>query len=353
MNSKKQITIVDVAKAAGVSMGTVDRVIHNRGEVSAKSSKKVHDAIELLGYKPNLHAAMLSIKRKYLIIVVIPSYYPGDYWECVNTGIQQVSSEYLNQNMTIETVNFNQFDKASFEKACTSTEEKNPNAVLIAPIYRDCAAVFAKKLEERDVPIVYIDSYMDKTNYLAYYGMPQFESGYLLAHLMLQHCGNSPQRIVNFIFSSNNSQRNHSVQNRLNGIQAYIEEHNIECVVDNCVIEHNNTAGNFRVIESYFAQHPEVNKLMVLNSRAYMIAEWLEIRGINDKVLFGFDALDRNTDSMRRGYIDTLIAENLSQSIHDALMAAIRFLLFKQRPKSKSNYSPMNILNRYNIDFYK
>ena len=47
------VTINDVAKAAGVSKGTVDRVIHNRGEVSEKSRKKVLKVIEELGYKPN------------------------------------------------------------------------------------------------------------------------------------------------------------------------------------------------------------------------------------------------------------------------------------------------------------
>ena len=54
------VTINDVAKAAGVSKGTVDRVIHNRGEVSAKSREKVLRVIEELGYKPNMYASMLA-----------------------------------------------------------------------------------------------------------------------------------------------------------------------------------------------------------------------------------------------------------------------------------------------------
>ena len=35
------IRIVDIAKMAGVSVGTVDRVIHNRGRVSEENRKKV------------------------------------------------------------------------------------------------------------------------------------------------------------------------------------------------------------------------------------------------------------------------------------------------------------------------
>ena len=36
----KEVTISDVAKAAGVGRGTVDRVLHNRGRVSEETAQK-------------------------------------------------------------------------------------------------------------------------------------------------------------------------------------------------------------------------------------------------------------------------------------------------------------------------
>ena len=50
-NEGNKVTINDVAKAAGVSKGTVDRVLHNRGEVSRKSKEKVLKVIEELGFR--------------------------------------------------------------------------------------------------------------------------------------------------------------------------------------------------------------------------------------------------------------------------------------------------------------
>jgi len=46
-------TIKDIAKAAGVCIGTVDRVIHKRGKVSKKSLEMVTKALEEFNYKPN------------------------------------------------------------------------------------------------------------------------------------------------------------------------------------------------------------------------------------------------------------------------------------------------------------
>ena len=48
----KQHTIKDIAKLAGVSKGTVDRVIHKRGKVSTKSYDKVVAILDKINYKP-------------------------------------------------------------------------------------------------------------------------------------------------------------------------------------------------------------------------------------------------------------------------------------------------------------
>ena len=48
----KKVTIRDVAAEAKVSIGTVDRVLNNRGNVSKEKVRAVNDAIKKLNYKP-------------------------------------------------------------------------------------------------------------------------------------------------------------------------------------------------------------------------------------------------------------------------------------------------------------
>mgnify|MGYP001295840560 CR=1 FL=1 len=57
------IRIVDIAKMAGVSVGTVDRVIHNRGRVSEENRKKVQAILEMVHYQPNLMARSLAASK--------------------------------------------------------------------------------------------------------------------------------------------------------------------------------------------------------------------------------------------------------------------------------------------------
>lgn len=75
------IRIVDIAKMAGVSVGTVDRVIHNRGRVSEENRKKVQAILEMVHYQPNLMARSLASKKQYHFVAIIPSFTQGEYWK--------------------------------------------------------------------------------------------------------------------------------------------------------------------------------------------------------------------------------------------------------------------------------
>ena len=64
-------TIKKIAELAGVSIGTVDRVINNRGRVSPAVEARVRSIIQEIGYTPNLMAKSLSLKRRSPKIGVI------------------------------------------------------------------------------------------------------------------------------------------------------------------------------------------------------------------------------------------------------------------------------------------
>ena len=68
---KKRVTIKDVAAAAGVSRQTVSRAINNQGEISPDTKKRVLQAIEELGYRPNrLAQGMVTQRTKTVALLV-------------------------------------------------------------------------------------------------------------------------------------------------------------------------------------------------------------------------------------------------------------------------------------------
>lgn len=69
----KKVTLSDVAQLADVSTMTVSKVIRNTGSISAPTRERVNEAIEELGYLPNLIAGSLSSQINLMVAVIIPS----------------------------------------------------------------------------------------------------------------------------------------------------------------------------------------------------------------------------------------------------------------------------------------
>ena len=73
-------TIKEIAEKAGVSIGTVDRVLHNRGMVNAQTKERVETVMKELNYRPNQVAQGLAVMKKKL---KIGFFIPGEECRCV------------------------------------------------------------------------------------------------------------------------------------------------------------------------------------------------------------------------------------------------------------------------------
>ena len=94
MQKNKNIRLTDIARLANVSVGTVDRVIHNRGRVSEENIQRVKEIMEQVGYKPNLIARSLAVKKPCHLVALIPDFRLGDYWSAMEYGIRRAEEEW-------------------------------------------------------------------------------------------------------------------------------------------------------------------------------------------------------------------------------------------------------------------
>jgi LacI family transcriptional regulator len=87
------VTIYDVAREANVSMATVSRVVNGNPNVKPATRKKVHDAIERLGYRPNAVARGLASKKTTTVGVIIPDISSIFFAELAR-GIEDIATMY-------------------------------------------------------------------------------------------------------------------------------------------------------------------------------------------------------------------------------------------------------------------
>jgi len=95
--------IKDLAKLAQVSIGTVDRVLHNRNGVSPATKEKVLKIVEQTGYKKNVMASRLklaSIKVIKIAVLVPDGAKESSYWNLPVKGVESATEELRELGVT-------------------------------------------------------------------------------------------------------------------------------------------------------------------------------------------------------------------------------------------------------------
>jgi LacI family transcriptional regulator len=100
-NSDKVAGIREIADSLKISIGTVDRALHDRPGVSPKTKAQVLRMAEQLGYKPNIAARSLKLNRKIRIAAVLPHEIAG-FFDPLRAGIRAAAEEALGLQVTLD-----------------------------------------------------------------------------------------------------------------------------------------------------------------------------------------------------------------------------------------------------------
>ncbi len=347
---KQSYTIKDIARMAGVSAGTVDRVLHNRGDVSPKSKAKVEKVLNEINYQPNVFAIGLAAKKKYTFLCIIPYYIENGYWHSIALGTERAQRELSPFNVSVNCLYYIHGDKNSFQEACKKAQEESVDAILIAPNFREETLNLLQRLQEKEIPYAFIDFNIAGSNALMYMGQDSFQSGYIAAKILM---GNyiEGQEVVLFLHNSKNNPSEIQMQRRLEGFMQYLAEEQDKLVIHDVILSKENSEANRAMLDDFFGQHPQAQLGAVFNSRVYQVGEYLRETNKSMKGLIGYDLLKANVDLLKSGDVTCLIGQRPGLQSYYALKKMCDHVVFKRTVESLK-YMPIDILLKENIDFY-
>lgn len=102
-NKNKRPTIRDVAREAGVSYGTVSRVINNQQDVAAETRARVQRVMEKMGYQRNLGAQMLTTQHSNIIEIIVMDVHFGIVLPKMGKFVNEAGYSTLYSECTLET----------------------------------------------------------------------------------------------------------------------------------------------------------------------------------------------------------------------------------------------------------
>ncbi|MFP4365724.1 MAG: substrate-binding domain-containing protein [Bacteroidales bacterium] len=353
-NNVSKIRIKDIAGLAGVSAGTVDRVLHNRGEVSEKTRKKVLEIIRELDYQPDILASILAAKRNFRIAVLIPGVNErSTFWKYPLEGIDDGFREIMHFGISIDRYFFDYFDRKSFVDKSAEMMENKPHGLILAPVFAEEASNLVKRCKEIKIPVVLVNANVCMEDCIAFVGQDSFQSGMVAAKIM--HYGlkdNDGILIVNFIKEEVGRQAH--IVKREEGFRSFYENSS-KC---------SNKSFSYLNITDVSQKHMEtvledaiyrvsdpLKGIFVTNSMVFHVARFLEKKGLNDIVLIGYDLLDENMAYLRKGGIDFIISQRPHEQGFRSVMALFHHLVLKKEV-DRNQYLPIDIITRENLGHY-
>lgn len=336
---------------AGVSTGTVDRVLHNRGEVSEASKKKVKQVLEEIHYQPNMFAIGLACKKKYLICCLIPKFAPDDYWSFVAQGVEQAAKELKGFNVRIECICYNHSSIESYSDAGKVLLAKQPDAVLIAPNFKEETLQLTRQLNELNIPFTFIDVNIEDAGAMMYIGQDSFQSGYISGKMLVEKSADKVEEVVLFLSEYNHYSLDVQMQRRLDGFIKYIEEQSKHLIIYKVMLKNDNQQENEEILTSFFKEHPQVRNGISFNSRIYQIGQYLEKNHIQFSGLIGYDLLPQNVALLKRGIVSLLIGQRPGLQGYCATKVLADKMVFK-RDIPPMKYMPIDLIIKENINYY-
>jgi LacI family transcriptional regulator len=347
-----RVKISDIARLAKVSTGTVDRVIHKRGEVSEQTRKKVEKILRDFNYQPDILARTLASKRSWIFSVLMPVSANGnDFWSVPVKGIEKALSEIGAYGITIKYYLFNQLERESFAAKAFDLLSDNPDAVLLAPVFAEDSVKFIHECKLKKIHITLFNSFIEDIEGIPYIGQNSYQSGMVAAKL-LSYGIHEPGDIL-IINLAARKHFNHIIK-REKGFRDFFDSktssvHNFTLHTIDSNHASDETIRN-KLNEAFTNLH--VKGIFVTNSRVYKVAGFIENKNFENIKLIGFDLLPVNIEYLKKGTIDFLISQRPEEQAYKGIIQIFNDLLFNRIPETLQ-FMPVDIITKENIENYE
>jgi len=340
-------TIKKIAEKAGVSIGTVDRVIHNRGYVSEDAEIRVKKAIKKLNYTPNIFARQLKLSKTFNFGVLMPEFSQDcGYWQMPGNGIQKAQKELESHRIKVRYYHYDRYSPMSFARACEEVLSVDLDGLLMAPAISSIAQEFVVKLPE-NLPYVYFDSTVPETNCLSSIVQDSFLSGQLAGRLMQLLCYNPGKIAVIRILPED-----FHIDERVKGFQNFFARHSQFQLSQYDTYCHGKEDEFSQLMKKIIDENKDLKGIFISNALTYYVANVLNEKKIQRKIfVIGYDLLDQNIQYLKNGLIDFLINQQSEQQGYQGIYTLFRRIVLNETVPEKI-MMPIDIITKENVDYY-
>lgn len=308
-------TATDIARVAGVSLATVDRVLNARPGVRTKTIKRVQDAISQLGYVRDPMAANLARRRHYRLLFVLPDG-RNKFVDALKAQIDQQAAHAIIDRTMLTTVQVTAFDPQAMARVIRDVDTDAVDGIAVmgpeTPSIRDAV----DQVRAKGVPVVSLVSDLPSSARDHFVGIDNIAAGRTAGLLMTRFLRQTTPEIL--VVAGSMLARDH-LERRL-GFDAVIAETSVNVNVLASLEGHDDPDQIERLLPLAFKAHPDIAGIYALGGGVPGLTAFLHQHGLEDRItVIAHELTADNRVALMDGTIDAIISQDTGHLIRSAI----------------------------------
>ncbi len=321
-------TIKQIAELSGVSRGTVDRVLNNRGKVKPQTEATVRRIAEQLGYQPNLAGKALAVRKKAPVIGVVVSSEENPFFEDVLRGVARAEQELRDYGVRVLCKPMKGYDVQK-QLALIDEIRGEVNVLILNPINDPKIAAALNGLQKDGVGVVTMNNDIENCDRLCYVGCDYERSG-RTACGMIALMTNGQAKVGLLPGSKKILGHNQRVEGFISAAQERYPQMEITGLAET----DDDDIVAFEETKKLLAEKPHTTALFVAAAGTYGVCRAVESLGKADEItIVCCDAIPSTVEMMKKGLIEATICQQPYTQGNKSVHIAFDYVVSGMRPE--------------------
>ena len=339
------VTSKQIAELAGVSRGTVDRALHNRGRVNPEVAARIRRLADELGYQPNAIGRALVKTAQNLKIGVILQSVETPTIQIVLKGAEQAAAELRETGIEVCIRKIRRLDTAAVLACIEQFLQEGVRGFALSPSNAPEIGQRINELHEAGIPVITFNSDAPASARLCFIGMHNYRAGQTAAGLMrlMLPMGGEVFPLAGHLNSTAHNARLTGFLDALAAEQAG----RIRTLPFQPCFDRDDFA--YEITQHTLEAHPGLAGVYVAANGQKGVCEALRDAGMTGRVrVIAFDLTPPNDDLLRRGDISVLLDQEAFEQGYRPPLLLRDYLLHQRSPEHALMYTDIRICTKYN-----
>ena len=339
------VTLQQIAEAAGVSRGTVDRALNNRGRINPEVADNIRRIAREMGYQPNRAGRALAMSKHSYSIGVIVQAADTPFMKKLLIGVMEAKEEAERLGVGVVIKKIQGVDADKVMETMQKLRASGCNGIAVSPVEDDRLREMIDEYVEEGIPIVTFNSDIEKSRRMCFIGQNALQSGKVAAGLMAEILPEGAKVLIISGYPSNQSHKNRSkgFSKELAVCRSDVKILDIQYAYDDNLIAE-------KITREMLKEYKDLYGIYLAASGAEGVCKVLRDVGTAGKVkVISNDLTTKNEQELKRGTIQFLLGQNAYIQGYSPVMTLFDKLFDGKEPEEEYAYTEIVIKTRYNL----